>query len=265
MRRAWSKPVCASLAEPAWGCPSGSTQLDCGVHGSRTLKEGPFMRFHRAGCLVSAALILTSALVAADPTKVMDAAEVQHLKDLLAKQQEQIEMLRAAVAEQKKILDGLTPETARHATPAEHLVASTTPMLTPGTSSATPPPRPMPPQAAPDAGAPLQIRIGNVGIMPVGFMDMTMSWKDKNAGGSLGSNFGSVPFNNVPAAKLSEFRFSPQNSRLGFRVDGDWKGAHFIGYNEFDFVGASGANNLSVTNGGFVPRIRLFWVDVRKG
>jgi len=69
---------------------------------------------------------------------------------------------------------------------------------------------------------------------------------------------------NVNAAKLSEFRFSPQNSRLGFRVDGDWKGAHFIGYNEFDFVGTSGGNNLSVTNGAFVPRIRLYWVDVRK-
>ena len=39
---------------------------------------------------------------------------------------------------------------------------------------------------------------------------------------------------------LTEDRFSPQNSRIGFRVDGDWKGAHFIGYNEFDFLGTSG-------------------------
>ena len=37
-----------------------------------------------------------------------------------------------------------------------------------------------------------------------------------------------------------------------------------IGYNEFDFLGQSGATNLSVTNGAFVPRIRLFWVDVRR-
>ena len=56
-----------------------------------------------------------------------------------------------------------------------------------------------------------------------------------------------------------------QNSRLGFRIDGDWKGAHFIGYNEFDFLGTSGANNITVTNGAFVPRLRLYWVDVRKG
>jgi hypothetical protein len=114
------------------------------------------------------------------------------------------------------------------------------------------------------ASSPLQLKIGETTIMPVGFMDLTASWKDKNAGGSLGSSFGSVPYNNAATSKLSEFRFSPQNSRLGFRVDGNWKGAHFIGYNEFDFLGTSGANNLSVTNGAFVPRIRLYWVDVRK-
>src|SRR5262249_52728619 len=161
-------------------------------------------------------------------TKI-DAAEVQQLKEMLAKQQEQIEMLRAALAEQKKVLDKVTQasDAPQHSTPAERLTASTTPMLTPGTSAATPPPRvpapaPLPsPQANGDQSSPLQLRIGNVGIMPVGFMDMTLSWKDKNAGGSLGSNFGSVPYNNAATAKLGEFRFSPQNSRLGFRIDGD--------------------------------------------
>jgi hypothetical protein len=59
--------------------------------------------------------------------------------------------------------------------------------------------------------------------------------------------------------------FSIQNSRLGLRVDGDWKGTHFIGYNEFDFLGTSGASNLNTTNGAVVPRLRLYWVDVRKG
>jgi hypothetical protein len=100
--------------------------------------------------------------------------------------------------------------------------------------------------------------------MPVGFMDATMVWRDKDAGSSIGSNFGSVPYNNATTAKLSEFHFSPQNSRIGFRIDGNWKGAHFIGYNEFDFLGTSGSNAIGVTNGAFVPRIRLYWVDVRK-
>jgi hypothetical protein len=120
-------------------------------------------------------------------------------------------------------------------------------------------------QADAAASSPLQIKIGDTTITPIGFMDLTAEWKDKNAGGSIGTSFGSIPYNNAATAKLSEFRFSPQNSRIGFRVDGNWKGVQFIGYNEFDFLGTSGTNNLSVTNGAFVPRIRLYWVDLRKG
>ncbi len=48
-------------------------------------------------------------------------------------------------------------------------------------------------------------------------------------------------------------------------MDGDWKGTHFIGYNEFDFLGTSGASNINTTNGAVVPRIRLYWVDARHG
>ena len=121
-------------------------------------------------------------------------------------------------------------------------------------------------ETGPDANAvPPYLRLGSVCITPVGFMDLTAVWRDKNAASGIGSNFGSVPYNNTVNGNLSEFRFSPQNSRIGFRIDGDWKGAHFIGYNEFDFLGTSGSNALTVTNGAFVPRLRLFWVDVRKG
>ena len=101
--------------------------------------------------------------------------------------------------------------------------------------------------------------------MPIGFMDLTPFWRDKNAASSMGSNFGSVPYNNTVNGNLSEFHFSEQNSRLGFRVDGDWKGTHFIGYNEFDFNGTSGSTNLAVSNGAIVPRLRLYWVNARKG
>ncbi len=107
--------------------------------------------------------------------------------------------------------------------------------------------------------------MGSVCVVPIGFMDLTPFWRDKNAASSMGSNFGSVPYNNTVAGNLSEFHFSQQNSRVGFRIDGDWKGTHFIGYNEFDFNGTSGATNLAVSNGAIVPRLRLFWVDARKG
>jgi hypothetical protein len=117
----------------------------------------------------------------------------------------------------------------------------------------------------PEGQTPAFLRLGSTCLVPVGFMDLTSVWRDKNAGSSMGSNFGSIPFNNTVNGNLSEFRFTPQNSRIGFRFDGDWKGTHFIGYNEFDFNGTSGSNGIGVSNGAFVPRLRLFWADVRKG
>jgi hypothetical protein len=120
-------------------------------------------------------------------------------------------------------------------------------------------------EASDDNAVPPYLRLGSTCIIPVGFMDLTAVWRDKAAGTSLGTNFASVPFNNVVAAKNSEYRFTPQNSRIGFRIDGELKGTHFIAYNEFDFLGQSGGLNLTVTNGAFVPRLRLFWIDVRKG
>jgi hypothetical protein len=205
--------------------------------------------------------------------------EVEKLKALLAEQQKQIETLRQAVAQQQKTIEGLAKPATQNAsvTPAapaapvdpatapaavrRPLVASSTPMAVP---AANPVPKFVPPLPQPEAPSPLQLKIGDTTIIPVGFMDATAVWRDKNAGSGIGSNFGSVPYKNVPAGNLSEFRFSPQNSRLGFRADVDVHGAHVIGYNEFDFLGTSGATNLGITNGAVVPRLRLFWVDVRK-
>jgi hypothetical protein len=215
-----------------------------------------------------------------------DGSDLDKLKAKLAEQQAQIDSLRQTLDEQKKLIESLAkpavpaPATgsadASASAPAPASVpaaaAPAYPRLGGDVASMSPvlgPPLPRAPRPAfspqADSTSPLQIRIGNTTITPIGFMDLTADWKDKNAGGSLGSSFGSIPYNNASTAKLSEFRFSPQNSRIGFRVDGDWKDVHFIGYNEVDFLGTSGGNNLSVTNGAFVPRIRLYWLDLRKG
>jgi len=205
-------------------------------------------------------------------------ADIAKLKAQLDQQQKQIEQLMAALAAQRQMLEqaGLATPAAdqvqQHITPPDRLIASTTPMVLPPVPPApSPDPWASPAQAqaqaaAPaEASSPLQLKLGNVTIMPVGFMDFTTFWRDKDAASSMGSNFGSVPYNNAVQGNLSEFHFSNQNSRLGFRVDGNWKGAHFIGYNEFDFNGTSGSTSLAVSNGAIVPRLRLYWLDVRKG
>ena len=157
-----------------------------------------------------------------------------------------------------------TPSAPVHMLPNLGDVASTTPMLPP------PPPAPAPhvldPQVpAGEPSSPLQLKIGDASITPIGFMDLTGVWRSEDAGSGIGTSFGSVPYNNASTAHLSEFRFSPQNSRIGFRIDANVKDAHIMAYNEFDFLGQSASNALGVTNGAFVPRLRLFWVDVRKG
>jgi hypothetical protein len=206
--------------------------------------------------------------------------EIARLRAALAAQQKQLQALQQAIEQQQQALDHATTAVAR---PVEHPlaqpsslgdVASLKPIIPVAPTAAVAIPLPAPqaaattpanPCEAPANGSPAYLRMGNVCIVPIGFMDLTPFWRDKNAASSMGSNFGSVPYNNVVNGNLSEFHFSEQNSRLGLRVDGDWKGAHFIGYNEFDFNGTSGSSSLAVSNGAIVPRLRLFWVDVRKG
>lgn len=215
--------------------------------------------------------------------------DLQELRARIAEQQEQIKHLQQAVDEQQKLLERSLQNAAAASSPSSTTTSDGTPVvaannvhpvkLVPALGlGGTPNPRAIPaPQdskpsgdsnpceTTPEDKTPPYLRLGNVCIAPVGFMDLTAVWRDKNAGSGIGSSFGSAPYNNTVNAQNSEFRFSPQNSRIGFRIDGDWKGTHFIGYNEFDFLGTGGATNYTVTNGAFVPRIRLFWVDARKG
>jgi hypothetical protein len=237
----------------------------------------------------NALVLCTAVLLAVLPLTAQsqpDRSDVAALKAQLAEQQKQIDQLKLALEEQKKMIERNMKTTAyedkrEFVLPRDKAlgeIASTTPYIPPAPaatalampviSGAAQPPKASPTnpcEAVPEGQAPAFIRLGSTCLVPIGFMDLTAVWRDKNAGSSMGSNFGSVPFNNTVNGNLSEFRFTPQNSRIGFRFDGDWKGAHFIGYNEFDFNGTSGSNAIAVSNGAFVPRLRLFWVDVRKG
>ncbi|MES1258295.1 MAG: hypothetical protein ABUS51_07685, partial [Acidobacteriota bacterium] len=237
-------------------------------------------RFCRPRAAALAILLATSSLFAADGDTTPSQAEtIARLQAALMAQQKQLEALQHSMEQQQKLLEkALGTENAGTLRPNLGAVAGIAPIVPipakvmPAVplAQASPAARAAgagnPCEAPPDSNAvPAYLRLGSVCVIPVGFMDLTSVWRDKNAGSSLGSNFGSVPFNNGVPGNLSEFRFTPQNSRLGFRAEGEWKGAHFIGYNEFDFLGTSGSNGIGVTNGAFVPRLRLFWIDVRKG
>ncbi|HEX4592717.1 MAG TPA: hypothetical protein VH157_00510, partial [Bryobacteraceae bacterium] len=161
-----------------------------------------------------------------------DASAVAALKAQLAEQQKQIDQLKLALEDQKKLIERSLKTTA-NATPEDKRefvlprdkalgeVASTTPYIPPApaatalampvisANAAQPPPSTPsanPCEAVPDGPAPAFIRLGSTCLVPIGFMDLTTVWRDKNAGSSMGSNFGSIPYNNTVNGNLSEFR-----------------------------------------------------------
>jgi hypothetical protein len=200
--------------------------------------------------------------------------EIRELRKLLIEQQRQIDELRRSLQAQKEPPPAHAPALASPNS-REPLgdVASTTPII-PGPVPATP--------AAPSAigGAPqksdltaepspLSLRIGTTSITPIGFMDFTMVTRDVDAGTGIGTNFGSFPYRtkSSPQGNLSEFRFSPQNSRIGARFDALVKGANVLGYWESDFLGPIGnppSGNVAVSTNSYPLRLRLFWVDLKK-
>jgi len=227
--------------------------------------------------LSSIALMLAStALVPAASAADGDFAE---LKAQLAQQQQQIEQLRKALDEQKKLLEaaikpadaGSTQDRVKPFDVGQ--VASTSPIIPLGVPlkpAAIPPAMPVAaaaPQRPEEPPSPLQIHLGEATITPVGFMDLTNTFRSTNAGSSLQTNFGSIPYNNGIPGRLTEDKFSAANSRIGFRVDANVKGANILGYYEGDFVGGVGypSYNTQVSSNSLLYRIRLYWVDVRKG
>src|SRR5579871_975582 len=184
------------------------------------------------------------------------ADDLETLRAQLAAQRKQIEELAKAIEQLETRAAAPAPKPAIQ--PASKIAAQ------PDGIGHTNPAFTNPCDAPENGETPPYLRIGSTCLTPVAFMDATFVARDKDAGSGIGTNFGSIPYNTAATSQLSEARFSPQNSRIGFRVDGAWGGAHFIGYNEFDFLGTNPSTGLTVTNGAFMPRLRLFWVDVRK-
>lgn len=188
-------------------------------------------------------------------------SEVEQLKKMLMDQQRQINELK-----QKLGMPVALGE-----------VASTKPMVPspppapptftpePSTSAAPPAQKPGPDDAG---NSPLQLKLGDAYFTPVGFMDMTSVTRSTNTGTGIGTNFGSIPYSNTQAGSLTETRLSPQNSRIGMRVDAMVKDMKITGYWESDFLGQLSSppnGGLAVSSNPYVFRLRLYWVDVMKG
>jgi len=250
-----------------------------------------------ASRMLLSAIVLAAAVAPAfsQTTTSGSSDEVKVLKDQLASQQKQIDQLQKALEDQKQLLQAIQADHAGQAkgtasatnqgsangqasqSPSLGEVASLTPVIpaaTPtaaatSTAAGTPAAAGAPmattvasPQEQPEV-SPLQFHIGGATFVPVGFMDFTGIYRSRTGGSGIGTNFASIPYSTSAfQTNLSEFRLSMQNSRIGFRVDADVKGAHVLGYMEADFLG-NNPGNVAVSSNSNTLRSRLYWVDVR--
>ncbi len=139
-------------------------------------------------------------------------------------------------------------------------------LTAPASASASPAPAALPAGAVVDKSKanPLSFKIGVADFTPFGFMDFTTVYRSTLNGGDIGSSFGSIPYANTANGQLSETRFSAKNSRLGLRVDSTVGDAKVLGYLEEDFLG-NAATNINVASNSDVLRMRVYFLDVRKG
>jgi hypothetical protein len=209
----------------------------------------------------------------AQPENAVIESELQDLRSLVQNQMQELEAQRTALKAQQLKMEAL--EERLHATPSEpaniavavpEAIPEATPVAaignTPRTLSAT---AALPTQEkTEEKPSPLYFKIGAAEFYPLGFMDMTGIYRTTQLGG-IGSNFGSIAFNNsLPAGRISELRFSAQNSRIGLRTHAKFGEADVTGYLEADFLGFLPHNGNDTSNSDSL-RMRLYWVDYKRG
>ena len=200
--------------------------------------------------------------------------ELRRVHELLKVQAEELESQRSefqqAIEEQRKQIEILRAElrsthsgsASTESGPANVKVAS----VSAPSGSASVQPVSFPPGPASDQkpASPLSVRIGSADFTPGGWIDFTAFFRTTNVGSGIGTSFGSIPFNNVTAGRLTETRFSAQNSRLNLKITANPGDFNIVGFAEADFVGLQ-PGNVFVTSNSNAPRMRLYWVDVKRG
>lgn len=116
--------------------------------------------------------------------------------------------------------------------------------------------------------SPLSFRIGGTDFTPGGFVDFENVFRTTNATGATGNpiatSFGGIPFSNTVAGHLTEYRSTGQYSRYNLKISGKYGANNVVGYIEGDFNG-NDASNVFVTANGHTNRLRLYWLDLKRG
>jgi hypothetical protein len=203
------------------------------------------------------ALAQTSAPAAGQSADPSMADQLKALKDAMAAQQRAVAEQQAQIAQQQQKIENLEKALADKTSGAAHVENAALDTTTAPTAAA------IQGDEKPKE-SPLSFRIGGTDFTPGGFVDFENVFRSTNTGNVTATNFWAIPFSNTVAGHLTEYRSTGQYSRFSLKVAGKYGANNVTGYLEGDFNGNDAAN-VFVTSNPHTARIRLYWVDLKRG
>ena len=179
------------------------------------------------------------------------ADELKALREAISEQQKQITQQQQQIQTLEQQLQQTTSGTPHVADASMRTVA------TPASATVTQ-------ETEKPKESPLSFRIGGTEFTPGGFVDFENIFRSTNTGNVTATTFGAIPFSNTVAGHLTEYRSTGQYSRYNLKVTGKYGANNIVGYLEGDFNGNDAAN-VFVTSNPHTNRIRLYWLDLKRG
>lgn len=216
--------------------------------------------------LLASGIVLAQANPPNGPTNNSSVAdELKALRESLAEQQKQMALQQQQMAEQQQQM-ALQQQRIEALQKALEAGSSATPRVE--NASLTNIPASNTPVVQSDAEkpkeSPLSFRIGGTEFTPGGFVDFENVFRSTNTAKNIATSFGAIPFSNTVPGHLTEFRTTGQYSRYSLKITGKYGANNVTGYIEGDFNG-NDADNVFVTANGHTNRLRLYWLDLKRG
>jgi hypothetical protein len=203
------------------------------------------------------ALAQTSAPATGQSADPSMADQLKALKEAMAAQQRAVADQQAQIAQQQEKIDNLEKALTEKTSGVARVENATL------NTSATPSAAVIQGDEKPKE-SPLSFRIGGTDFTPGGFVDFENVFRSTNTGNVTATNFWAIPFSNTVAGHLTEYRSTGQYSRFNLKIAGKYGANNVTGYIEADFNGNDAAN-VFVTSNPHTTRIRLYWLDLKRG
>jgi len=109
-----------------------------------------------------------------------------------------------------------------------------------------------------DLESPLAMHYKGITLTPGGFFAAETVWRPHATFGGINTQFNGIPFSAAGQARMSEFYGSGRQSRISMLAQGKMANVNFTGYYETDFLAAGVTSNNNQSNS-YVMRQRQIW------